>query len=99
MPEIFSVFALRGAAFRLFKARCGFYLPGMEHNTAPSRGTTADARTAADMSLVDCLFAMPEQAAPKRASREQKADAPLHEARLAAEMRSLIAARLRGDAG
>lgn len=50
------------------------------------------------MSLVDCLFSMREGEAVKRITQEQKAESVRVEARLAAEMRSLIAARLRGDA-
>lgn len=65
------------------------------------RNTRHDsARSALDtkaMSLVDCLFEMPVAATVKRVSETEQAASARLEARLSAEIRTVIAARLHSD--
>lgn len=49
------------------------------------------------MSLVDCLFEMPAATKVKRVSETEQAAGARLEARLSAEIRTVIAARLRSD--
>lgn len=66
-----------------------------DRNTRPDSNRSAlDVK---GMSLVDCLFEMPAATVVKRVSETERAAGARLEARLSAEIRTVITSRLRAD--